>query len=97
MRQIELETLSNFKNKPVVEIKVLKVFDLDAIELEQYINSKTGKPVKKYSSVCSNTVWYKINKPYEEMKDLLINRSNPVIGFITKSKRYNNGKKEAYK
>ncbi len=98
MRQVELEIISSLehkKTKSIQQVVVKKVFDLDIVKLEEFINSKTGKSIRKYSSLCEDNTWYKVNKPYEQMKTILINRSTPVIGFISKSKLY--GKKESNK
>jgi hypothetical protein len=67
--------------------KVKKLFELNNVELEQYISTKTGLPVKKYSSVILNNQYFKVNKPYEELKSIMQNRSIPVIGLVGYSKR----------
>jgi len=81
MRVYELEVLADNN-------KVKKLFDLDNILLEEYINARTGKHVKKYSLVQVNDTYYKINKPYSELSTLIINRSIPILGLMYKSKRY---------
>ncbi len=68
--------------------KVKKLFELNNIELEEYIDSRTGLPVKKYSSVFQNNQFFKVNKPYEELKVIMINRSIPILGLAAKAKRY---------
>jgi len=65
-----------------------KLFDINEIEVEEFINPKTGKAIKKYSGIYSKEVYYKVNKPYEELKDLKINRTYPIVGFMGHSKRY---------
>lgn len=72
-----------FKNKIIN-----KLFDINEIEVEEFINPKTGKAIKKYSGIYSKEVYYKVNKPYEELKDLKINKTYPVKGFMGYSKRY---------
>lgn len=77
--------------------KIRKLFDLNAISVEEYLNPKTGKVVSKYSGIYDNTTYYKINKPYEDLKNLVINKSTPVLGFMSKSKTYKDGQKKDYK
>lgn len=72
-----------FKNKIIN-----KLFDINEIEVEEFIDPKTGKAIKKYSGIYSKEIYYKVNKPYEELKDLKINRTYPVRGFMGYSKRY---------
>ena len=81
MRPYELEIIAA-KNK------VKKVFDLDNIQVEEYVNAKTGKHVMKYSLIQVGEAYYKINKPYSELSNLIINRSIPVLGLMYKSKKY---------
>ena len=66
----------------------IEIFDLDTIELEEYIDSKTGKHIKKYSAIYQNNVYFKIDKPYEELKNIILNRSIPILGLAYKSKKY---------
>ena len=97
MRFTELEIISSLqssRSKATKEVILSKVFDLDTIELEQYIDPKRGKIIKKYSSISFNSTWYKVNKPYLELKEIVVNRSIPVLGFANKSKRFNNGQKK---
>lgn len=68
--------------------KIKRLFDLNEIELEEYIDNRTGRHIKKYTSVFHNNTYLKINKPYEELKDIVMNRSIPVLGFAYKSRRY---------
>jgi hypothetical protein len=94
MRPYELEvisTVSTIGPKPKVitkNDKIKKIFDLDAIKLEEYIDGKTGKHIKKYATILDNDSYFKINKPYDELKELILNRSIPVLGLMYKSKRY---------
>jgi len=46
------------------------------------------KLINKYSSVYYNNVYYKVNKPYKELINIIQNRSIPILGFAYKSKRY---------
>ena len=83
---VELQIVSdimNNRNKVVAKgALVKKLFDLEEIEVEEFINPKTGKAVKKYSGVYSNNIYYKINTPYESLKELRINKSYPIKGFM---------------
>lgn len=95
MRLTEFEIITDVTSsneaKPKILLhndKVKKLFDLDTIELEEFIDLKTGKHIKKYSSVLYNNNWYKINKPYEELKNIMSNKSIPILGFASKSKKY---------
>lgn len=75
--------------KLIMKDKIInKLFDINEIEVEEFINPKTGKAIKKYSGIYSKEVYYKVNKPYEELKDLKINRTYPIVGFMGHSKRY---------
>lgn len=79
------------KRKLLVKDKIIrKLFDINDIEIEEYINTKNGKTVKKYTGIYSNDVYYKINKPYEELRDLKINRTYPVRGFMGHANNYKN-------
>jgi len=93
--RIELEFISDLTSsrngKTVVLVKndkVKKLFNLDEIEVEEFIDPKTGKHIPKYSTVSIKDMFYKINKPYEELKSLVLNRTTPVLGFAYKSKKY---------
>lgn len=94
MRLIELDVISNIianGRKPKIitkNDKIKKIFDLDNIQLEEYIDSKTGKHIKKYSTITVNDSYYKIDKPYIELRDLVISRSIPILGLMYKSKKY---------
>lgn len=67
-----------------------KLFDINEIEVEEFLNPRTGKPVKKYTGIYSNNLYYKVNKPYDELKQLKINKTYPVKGFMAYSKKYKN-------
>lgn len=93
--RIELEFISdltitkgNKTNTLVKNDKIKRIFDLDKIELEEYIDPRTGKHISKYCTVSMEDRYYKINKPYEELKSLMLNRTTPVIGFAAKSKKW---------
>ena len=73
--------------------KVISQAEADKDELEEYVDSKSGKHIKKYSTVLQNSVCYKINKPYEDLKNIVLNSSRPVLGFMSKSKGYEKNKK----
>ena len=94
---IELQIISDIMTPPDTmgkykiahkDIIINRLFDINEIQVEQFINPKNGKPVKKYSGIYSNEIYYKVNKPYEELKDLKINRTYPIKGFMGYSKRY---------
>ncbi len=94
MRPIELDVISNVISntaKPKLIAKddrIKKIFDLDNIQVEEYIDSRNGKHIKKYSTINLNDAYYKIDKPYNELKELVFNRSIPVLGLMYKSKKY---------
>lgn len=66
--------------------KIKKLFNLNEIEIEEFIDPKNGKHIKKYSTVFKGDICYKINKPYEELKYILINKTEPIVGFVRHSK-----------
>lgn len=68
--------------------KIKRIFDLDTIDLEEFVDTKTGKHIAKYSVIYKDNLYYKINKPYEQLKYMVLNRTTPVIGFIGKSKKF---------
>jgi hypothetical protein len=75
--------------KLITKDKVInRLFDINEIEVEEFINPKTGNVIKKYTGVYSNEVYYKVNAPYTELKDLKINRTYPIKGFMGHSKKY---------
>lgn len=91
----ELEIISdivyNLNGKPKLitkNDKIKKLFDLFDINLEEYVDAKTGKHIKKYCTIVEENTYYKINKPYEVLKALIQNKSIPVLGLAAKSKRY---------
>lgn len=93
--RIELEFISDItssKNGKTIVLskndKIKKVFNLDEVELEEYIDPKTGKHIAKYTTLSFKEAYYKINKPYEELKTLTLNRTMPVLGFAAKSKKW---------
>lgn len=94
--KIELEVIADItsqdpklKNKILVKgAKIKKIFNIEDIKIEEYIDFKNGKNVKKFSSVYEGDNYYKINKPYEDLKRVILNQSSPILGFAAKSKRY---------
>ena len=96
VNKIELEIISDILSPEGVgkrriitkNDKIKKLFDLESIKLEEYIEPRNGKHIKKYSTVFSDDVYFKVNKPYEELRDIILNRSTPIIGFLSKSKLY---------
>jgi stalled ribosome rescue protein Dom34 len=101
--QYELEiitdiSLSSSKTKKIIKNnKIKKLFDLNVVSLEEYVDPRSGKTISKYSGIYQDSVYYKINKPYEELKDLIINKTTPVLGFMSKSKIYRDGQKKITK
>lgn len=93
MQKYELEYIADITtNSNPIKIlsknkKIKKLFDLELVEVEEYIDKK-GKLINKYSSVYYNNVYYKVNKPYKELINIIQNRSIPILGFAYKSKKY---------
>jgi len=94
---IELQIISDIMSRPdkngiskviCKDVLINKLFDINEIQVEEFINPKNGKAVKKYSGIYSGDVYYKINKPYNELKDLKINRTYPIKGFMGYSSKY---------
>lgn len=88
MRLYELEIISNvvLNGKAKNSNTIKKLFDLDNIQVEEFVNEKTNKHVKKYSLIHENNICYKVNKSYEDLKDVILNKSIPVLGFADKFK-----------
>jgi predicted MPP superfamily phosphohydrolase len=84
----ELEIISDIYglNERIVKKDVIykKIFELDEIEVEQYISSK-GNIVKKYCTITANNKYYKVNSPYEHIRNLI----TPITvgGFANKVKK----------
>lgn len=96
--KLELEIISDIVSEDTGKRKVItkndkikRIFDLDTIDLEEYVDVKTGKHIAKYSFIYKESLCYKINKPYEQLKSLMLNKTTPVVGFLSKSKKYRNG------
>jgi hypothetical protein len=94
---VELQVITDVLSQPdkdgkrkvlIKDRAINKLFNINDIEVEEFINPKNGKPVKKYSGIYNNDIYYKINKPYEELKDLKINRAFPIKGFMGYSSNY---------
>lgn len=68
--------------------KIRKMFELDEIEVEEFIDNKTGKHISKYCTIILKDSMYKINRSYEEVKSIIANKSIPITGFAQLSKRY---------
>ncbi len=86
----ELEIITDIYSPPdktgirkilVKDHKIKKLFELNDIELEEYTDNK-GKLIKKYCAICTESNYYKINKPYEELKELILNKTKPIGGFM---------------
>ena len=52
------------------DVEYLKQFDTTKITVEQYINPKTAKVIKKYCLVIENEKYYKANHKFEELVKL---------------------------
>jgi predicted transcriptional regulator len=89
----ELEIISDIlgPNNKVIKTDIVykKVFELDNIEVEQFISSK-GTIVKKYCTVVSDNKFYKVNSPYEYVASLI--QPIEVKGFYSKSNKYEKDK-----
>lgn len=91
----ELEIITDITNTTGPRPKVIKkgdkikrLFNLEELEVEEYIEPKTGKHIAKYSGIYCKDVYYKVNKPYKELSQLVLNRTVPVLGFLAKSNSY---------
>lgn len=74
------------KNKVIKkDICYMRMFELDNILIEQYINPK-GVIVKKYCTIIEQDKYYKANIPYETLSAML--RPLEVKGFAAKSISY---------
>lgn len=51
-----------------------KLFDLDTVAVEEYIDEK-GKVLRKYCTIVENTNFFKINHPYNDVVRLI----KPVV------------------
>ena len=100
--KLELEILTDIlpeqgakKKTPIVRnAKIKRIFNLDEVDLEEYIDTKTGKAISKYCGIYYKDTYYKINKPYELLRDLSLNRTTPILGFAGKSKKFKHGQKK---
>lgn len=97
----ELEVISDIlgmESKPGKRVlltkndKVKKLFNLNEIEIEEFIDPKNGKHIKKYTTIYKENICYKINKPYEELKSLYLNKTQPIVGFVKYCKNIKNYK-----
>ena len=76
----------NEKGKVIIKnITYKKIFELDNILIEQYINPK-GIIVKKYCTIIENDRNYKANIAYETLSTML--RPFVIQGFAAKSISY---------
>lgn len=92
MRLHEFEIISDVQSttsKPKLltkNDKIKKLFNLDEITAEEFIDGKTGKHIKKYCVIHDlNNTAYKINTPYEIVKNIIFNKTFTVKGFASKS------------
>jgi hypothetical protein len=68
--------------------KIKRLFDLNEVTVEEFLDPKTGKHISKYSLVIYKDATFKVNKPYEVLKSIVQNKSIPVLGLASKSKSY---------
>jgi len=71
----EFEVIGNItlkvKNKDVnKDVVFKKLFELDTITAEEYIDDK-GKVVSKYCTIVENTNFFKVNYPYKDVARLI--------------------------
>lgn len=92
---VELQVLTDIYSEPNSKgvrkllgknLVINKLFDINEIEVEEFISSRTGKAVKKYSGIFHKENYYKVNKPYSELRTLKMNKTYPVLGFMGHSK-----------
>ena len=87
MANIELEILTDVYSPDGVkcikkDVIYKKVFETNDIESEQYIDDK-GKIIGKYTGVIYRDKYYKVNVPYETMKQY--NQPLVIKGLFAKS------------
>ena len=74
------------KNKVIKkDMCYMRMFELDNILIEQYINPK-GVIVKKYCTIIEQDKYFKANIPYDTLSAML--RPLEVKGFMAKSISY---------
>ncbi len=61
------------------DVEYLKQFDTTRITVEQYVNAKTAKIIKKYCLVIDNDKCYKANHRFEDLVKL--DRHIEIKGF----------------
>lgn len=87
--KIEYEVLTDIYNEDGKCIKkdlsYLKVFETDDVEVENFIDAK-GKVIEKYTGVVYKDKYYKINRPYKEMREAF--KPIVVAGLLAKSSSY---------
>lgn len=67
------------------DVSYLRMFELDNILIEQYLNPK-GVIVKKYCTIIEQDKYFKANIPYDTLSAML--RPLEVKGFAAKSISY---------
>lgn len=71
----EFEIISDVigNNNKVVKKDIIykKVFDLDKIEVEQFISNR-GTVVKKYCTITCENKFYKVNNSYDYISSLIL-------------------------
>lgn len=76
----------NTKGKVIAkDVCYKRMFELDNILIEQYLNPK-GVIVKKYCTIIEQDKYFKANIPYDELSAML--RPLEVKGFAAKSISY---------
>lgn len=91
--QIELEIIADIeytKNKKTYNTitPIKKLFNIYEVEVEEFVDNKTGKVVNKYSGVVVRDKYYKVNKPYNELKKMVNSKISPIVGFYQHSNAY---------
>jgi len=92
----ELEIISDIlgSNNRVVKRDVIykKIFELDNIEVEEFISNK-GTIVKKYCTLVVDNKFYKVNSPYEVVAAMI--QPLEVKGFYSKTSKYEKDQKRS--
>lgn len=65
-----------------------KLFILENMEIEQFVNSNNKKN-KHYCVAKYSGEYYKLQVPYEELKEKYLN-TNPIVGFMRHAKGNSN-------
>ena len=66
-------------------VEYLKQFETTRITIEQYVNPKTAKTIKKYCYIKEDDKYYKVNHKFEDL--IKLNKAIEVKGFQFKTKK----------